>query len=58
MTNFNEDIRHRFRKAAKEKIGRDLTENELASFLDHTKHAEGIPQDQIDELAEWLVDQS
>ena len=58
MTNFNEDIRHRFRQVAKEKIGRDLTENELASFLEHAKPAAVIPQDQIDDLAEWLVDQS
>jgi hypothetical protein len=58
MTNFNEDVRHRFRQVAKKKIGRDLTEKELASFLEHTEHADGIPQDQIEELAEWLIDQS
>jgi hypothetical protein len=58
MPSFNQDIRHRFRKAAKQIIGRDLTEEELASFLAHTTPAEGIPQEQIDELAEWLVDQT
>ena len=55
MTKPNPEIIQSFKKIANEKTGRDLSEQEVASFFDPTLPAPNIPKDQIDELAEWLL---
>lgn len=58
MTEINADAIQLVKKAAKEKFGTDVTDNQaeqaIADYFDVTMPPPDIPQDQIDEIVESM----
>ena len=58
MTEINADAVQRVKKAAKEKFGSDVTDNEaeqaILDYFDPTIPPPDIPQDQIEEIVESM----
>jgi hypothetical protein len=59
MSKVNSDSIQRLKKTAKEKLGKELSDNDvheaITAFFDPTIPPPDIPQDQIDEIVESLL---